>query len=213
MGARLRWTVSAALAAAAAVLGFSMLDRDPHPGAAGAASESVTPSETTPAESSTPLVTATAQTTAPATPEANDGPPLRPDAANGLTIAAAESLVRYYFAEAGNYLKLTGDASAWTRASSPACSFCSGNARYFGFANGRSKRLTGAFVWRDVDVRIVRSTGARSAVVDVNVRTGRHAAVEKRGAPAKRFPGGVQYYKVSLVELGGDWVVLDVVFR
>jgi hypothetical protein len=45
------------------------------------------------------------------------------------------------------------------------------------------------------------------------VRTGRHAAVEKRGAPAKSFPGGVQYYKVSLVELGGDWVVLDVVFR
>jgi hypothetical protein len=213
MGARLRWTASAVLAAAAAVLGFSMLDRDPDPGAVGTASESVTPAETTPAESSTPQVTATGQTTAPVTPEANDGPPLRPDAAKGLTIASAEALVRYYFAEAGNYLKLTGDASAWTRASSPACSFCSGNARYFGFANGRSRRLTGAFVWRDVDVRSVRSTGARSAVVDVNVRTGRHAAVEKRGAPAKSFPGGVQYYKVSLVELGGDWVVLDVVFR
>ncbi len=219
----MRWTVCAVLAAAAAVLAFSMLDRSPAPAEiAQPSSTSVAPAGSGRSASETPVASAavtssataiaTATVTA-ATPTAGDGPPLRPDAAKGLTVASAESFVMYFVTRAGNYLKQTGDGSAWLRASSPACKFCSANATYFAATNGRNERLTGAYTWREVTVRSVRLTGPRSAAVDVNVRTGRHSAVEKPGAPAKPFPGGVQYYAITLAESGGSWTVLDVRFR
>src|SRR5262245_26685798 len=104
-GTRLRWAVCAVLALVAAILAGSMLFKD-DPSAA-----------TTQPEPAQPFIADRTPTTdAPnsATPsvDGSDGPPRRPDAALGLTVASAEALVRFYFEQAENYLKLTGDGSA-----------------------------------------------------------------------------------------------------
>ena len=209
-GTRLRWAACAVLAVVAAVLAGSMLFND-DPSAA-TTQPAVLPS--------TADITPTPDASNSATPsgltssvDASGGPPRRPDAALGLTVGSAEALVRFYFVQAENYLKLTGDGAAVRAVSSPACQPCLGEIPLFVATNGRNKRLTGDYLWKGVEVRAVRSTGARSAVVDVDVRRGRHAAIEQVGARPTTYSGGVAELKLTLVADGSNWVVFDKALR
>jgi hypothetical protein len=194
-GTALRWAACAVLAVAAAVLAFS-LTRD----ADAPAYVSAPPSATTDA------------TPAAARPSVRTDALVRPDAARGRSIAAAEAFVRYYFGTAVNHLKRTGEATAVRDASSPSCTPCRGDIAYFASANGRNGRLTGAYLWQNVEVRSARPSGT-SMVLAVDASAGRHTAVEKPGAKPKAFTGGRQHLKVTLAPDGKDWVVFDVAYR
>ena len=215
-GTRLRWAACAVLAVVAAVLAGSMLfNNDPsgattQPDLAGPTLADVT-STADASNSATPSVDSSGG--ASPSVDASGGPPRRPDAALGLTVGSAQALVRFYFEQAENYLKLTGDGSAVRAVSSPACQPCLGEIPLFVETNGRNKRLTGDYLWKDVEVRAVRSTGARSVVVDVDVRRGRHAAIEKVGARPTTYKGGLANLKLTLVADGSNWVVFDKALR
>jgi hypothetical protein len=213
-GTRLRWAACAVLAVVAAVLGGSMfLDHNP-PAPAAAVAQPSTTGAPTPASAAT-THPSNGPTPGGATPTlgADGGPPRRPDAALGLTVGAAEALVRFYFEQAENYLKLTGDGTSVRAVSSPACQPCLGEIPLFVETNGRNKRLAGDYLWKNVDVRAVRSTGARSVVVDVDARRGRHAAIEKPGDRPTSYAGGLANLELTLVADGTDWVVFDKALR
>ncbi len=216
VGPRARWTASAVLAAAGVGLLFSFGDGDAHPDRPVAvARQSSTMTTSEPSDVSEPSAVSVRSTPTPdsLSPATTAGAPLRPDAATGLTVLAADAFARYYFAEASNYLKATGDGYAVRRSSSPACSSCRGDVQLFGAHNGRNGLLSGSYLYTNVDVRGVRSTGPRSAVVDVNVQTGRHVVRERKAAAPKAYPGGIQHLSLTLVAAGNDWVVLEVMFR
>jgi hypothetical protein len=111
-GTTLRWLACAALAVVATtlVVSFTRDDQSPSTG-------SVPVAESSPAgtiASHTPVSSSS-------TPDAQAGPPSRPDAARGLSIASAEAFVQYYLGEAVNHLKLTARvAPCETRAARPA---------------------------------------------------------------------------------------------
>jgi hypothetical protein len=202
-GTTLRWLACAALAVVATtlVVSFTRDDQSPSTG-------SVPVAESSPAgtiASHTPVSSSS-------TPDAQAGPPSRPDAARGLSIASAEAFVQYYLDEAVNHLKLTGQGGAVRDASSPSCTPCRGDITYFAATNSRNGRLTGDFRWKNVEVRSARPSGT-SMVLTVDASAGRHAAVEKPGTKPKAFTGGRQYLKVTLAASGKDWVVFDVAYR
>jgi hypothetical protein len=210
-GTRLRWAACAVLAVVAAVLAGSMLFNN-DPSAATTQPAALAPSV---ADDTSTADASNSATPADETPsvDASSGPPRRPDAALGLSVGSAEALVRFYFEQAENYLKLTGDGSAVRAVSSPVCRPCLGEIPLFVETNGRNKRLIGDYLWKDVEVRAVRSTGARSVVVDVDVRRGRHAAIEKVGARPTTYKGGLANLKLTLVADGTNWVVFDKALR
>jgi hypothetical protein len=140
------------------------------------------------------------------------GPPNLPAEAQGLTLASAEAFARYYFDQASNYLKRTGDPSAIRGWSEPSCGSCRHRITYFAFANGRNKRLTGDYLWRNTEVRQVQLNGTRSAVVEIESSTGANAAVERAGAAPVRYPGGLNTFTMTLVARSGNWAVLDLEF-
>ena len=65
----------------------------------------------------------------------------------------------------------------------------------------------------DVEVREVRSTGPRSAVVDVTAHLGTHAISLRRGAAPKTYPAMTYYFKVTLRAQSGSWQILDLEIR
>jgi hypothetical protein len=220
----LRWTACGALLTAAVglVVGFGHDDR-PSSAPVDASSSttpageaaSVVPSKPAPT-SSAPRRIRTAVPTAVATATPRPGPdplnagaPHLPAEAQGLTIASAEAFARFYFDQASNYLKRTGDGSVVRAWSEPSCGSCRDRLAYFAAVNGRARRLSGDYVWRSTQVRQVQLDGQRSAVVDVDSRTGVHAAVERRGARPVRFPGGISTFTMTLVARSGNWAVLD----
>jgi hypothetical protein len=219
-GTRLRWVASAALAVVAVILLASLLDRGPSPAA------SVDPASTLPTSgtamapqssqsSSTPSSgrePAASPDPAGASADPDAGPPLRPDATLGLSVPSAEALAHFYLGRAVNDLKLTGDGAAVRAVTSEACTPCREEIAVFVATNGRNKRLAGDYLWKNLQVRAVRSTGTRSAVVDIDATRGRHAAVETPGAP-KHYPGGRVSLQLTLVAEGNDWTIFDLGLR
>lgn len=236
---RLRWVASAALAVVAAVLAFSLLrdaSADP-PRATSDASSDVGPTDTSPADTARPSSRSTPSAdpsggpsggpSSAATDPSGDtssatvgpsgdpsggpsgGPPLRSDATLGLSVGAAESLARFYLGEAVNYLKLTGDGTAVRAVTSEACRPCRDEIGLFAGINGRNKRLSGDYLWKNLEVRSVRSTGATTTVVDINATRGRHTALENPGPHRKLYPGGPVSLELTLVAEGNNWIVFD----
>lgn len=141
------------------------------------------------------------------------GPPQLPDSASGLTVTAAETVTRFWFAEAQNYAKATGQSVAMRRVHDPACTPCAQTADFFEQHSLENKLMSGDVWWRDVDVREVRNTGPHAAVVDVNARLGTHAIALRRGAAPKTYPATTYYFKVTLRAQSGSWQILDLEMR
>jgi Family of unknown function (DUF6318) len=212
----LRWAAVAGLAVAVGALSWDLLDLGPTsaestPGPSTDPVASITSDGTIGTASPTTDDTSPSPTPSSTLPVATDeGPPQPPDEAHGLTVLAADAVVRFYYAEAQNYLKATGDGTAVRKLNDPACVPCRQTVAFLTARNAANQMLVGDFWWRDVDVRGVRLTGPASAVVDVNARTGRHAT---RGAAPITYPGGVAYIKVSLIARGDQWLIFDLEAR
>lgn len=130
-----------------------------------------------------------------------------------MSISAAESLTRFYFDQAENYLKLTGDGTAVKALTSPVCRPCLEETKIFRTLNGRNKRLTGDYLWKNIDIRAVRTTGTRSAVVSVDLTRGKHTAILKPGAKPTPYPGGPLQLEITLIATNGNWLVFDKALR
>ena len=192
--ARLRWAACAALTTCAALLIWSSRPNNPTPTIAAPDSPTPTPAST----SSRPV---------PSDP--TDGFLVRPDASLGLTISAAESLTRFYFEQAENHLKLTGDGTTVRALASPVCRPCLEEITIFTAINGRNKRLTGDYLWKNLDIRGIRSTGPSSEVVAVDLTRGKHTAILKPGAKPTHYPGGPIKLDITLIAHNGNWLVFD----
>ena len=218
---RLRWAACAALLTCALLLTISLLRNNDSTSTAAppplASSAPLAPStlptatQLTPSDPSGSVVTRPSPSAASADPSAVR--PTRPDATLGLTVGAAEALTRFYFEQAENHLKLTGDGSVVREMASPVCRPCLGEITIFRSINGRNKRLTGDYLWKNIDVRGVRSTSANSTVVAVDLTRGRHAAILKPGAKPTRYPGGPAELNITLIAENGNWLVFDKAIR
>lgn len=205
----LRWVACAALLLIGVALALSFRGGD------RPAEAQSQPSATAETAAPEPVVTPTPAEPARAvarTAEPGTGSAL-PGEARGLTISAAEAFSRYYIDQTLNQLKKTGDASGVRRLSLPACASCQRRIAFFTTHNGRNKRLTGDYLWRDTDIRQVRLTGPRMAVVDVNTRTGRHAATQKAGRAPTQYAGGTTHFVITLVARATNWAVLEMELR
>ena len=192
--ARLRWAACAALITCAALLIWS------------GRNDASTPTAVAP-DSSTPASVGSSSRPVPSDP--TDDQLVRPDACLGLTISAAESLTRFYFEQAENHLKLTGDGTTVRSLASPVCRPCLEEITIFTAINGRNKRLTGDYLWKNLDIRGIRSTGPTSEVVAVDLTRGKHIAILKPGARPTHYPGGPIKLDITLIAHNGNWLVFD----
>ena len=208
---RLRWAACAALLACALLLTTSLLRNSSARVAPSASQPLPTITQPTPTDPSRSVVMPSSPSAVRNDPSA--GRPARPDATLGLTVGAAEALTRFYFEQAENYLKLTGDGSAVRELASPVCRPCSGEITIFRSINGRNKRLTGDYLWKNVAIRGVRSTSPTSTVVAVDLTRGRHKAILKPGAKPTRYPGGPAELDITLIAENGNWLVFDKAIR
>lgn len=204
MSTRLRWLLCGVLAVTIGALAFSFRGSDPEPTAASVTN--LTSASATPTPAALPPASLH-------TPKAGDLAPVRPEAARGHTVAAAEALVLYFLGEAHNHLKATGDGLSVSEISHGSCTPCTGEIERFGETNAANRRLSGDYLWRDISVRNVRRSGARSMVVEVDARNGKHRALIEPGKPATNFAGGPVSLVVTLVATGNNWSMFDVEAR
>ncbi len=154
----------------------------------------------------------TADSGSTATPSASSskptGPPTRPAAAQGLTLASAEAFVRYYSALM-NYAADTGVTSSMLEASESGCENCKSYATSVQKSNAANGLLTGDYHESLTEVsELVRGESGRlggSASVTVGAYT------TKETASATPFKSKPAKYKreFALSPQAGSWVMYE----
>lgn len=157
---------------------------------------------------STPASTSAPAPTGPTSLQVNQGAPLRPEQAVGLTVPAAEGFVQYYFA-ALNYLKASGDGSAVTAAADPGCRVCNAMLTTYRKTNGSNAKVVGDYTWRDVAVSSVKLTDAATAEVTVSARQGAYEIKPTRTAPAQPVKPEEYLLRLTLSARGDSWMMFD----
>jgi hypothetical protein len=156
------------------------------------------PQPTTPAASTT----ATRATTPPA------GPPERPAAAEGLTLAAAEAFYRHYV-DLMNYASQTGDTAPLLAASESGCERCKEYADFVAKINEANGGLSGDYRERVKEVsELVRGSSGRvggSALVSVGAYT------TKESPSAKPIVSKAASYteQIALSPSGANWAMYE----
>lgn len=153
-------------------------------------------------------VTPTASMSVPSPVAMDEGPPLRPETADGLTVPAAEGFVQYFFATL-NYLKTTGDGSAVTKAADPGCRVCNAMLTTYRKASGSNGAVVGDYVWRDVVVSSAKLTDAATAEVTVTARQGAYRIKPAPSAPIQRVKPEEFSLRLTLSARGGQWTMFD----
>jgi hypothetical protein len=156
------------------------------------------PQPTTPAASTT----ATRATTPPA------GPPERPAAAEGLTLAAAEAFVHYY-SDLMNYASDTGDGTALLSASDSGCENCKVYADFVKKSNAANGLLTGDYHEHITEVsELVRGQSGRlggSAILKVGTYVSRETPTASPITSKSR-----KYTReLALSPQSGNWVMFE----
>jgi hypothetical protein len=154
----------------------------------------------------------TPPTASASTSTAPSGPPERPAAANGLTLAAAEAFYRYYV-ELKNYAATTGDTEALLSASEAGCEGCKEYATYVAKVNAANGGLTGDYQERVKEVsELVRGSGGRlggSAVIAVgNYTTKNTPSAKPIVSKAAEFTD-----QIALSPNGQNWVMYETQFE
>nr|WP_239062381.1 DUF6318 family protein [Streptomyces sp. SID13031] len=138
-------------------------------------------------------------------------PPARPKAAEGLTLAAAESFV-YYYSELLNYASDTGDTGILITNSDSGCERCQLYADFVKKSNARNGLLTGDYHEHTKEVsELVRgSSGRLGGSSDVIVG----AYVSKETTSATPITSKPTSYKreIALSPQGGNWVMYEMKF-
>lgn len=138
----------------------------------------------------------------------DDGPPLRPENAVGLSVPAAEGFVQHYFA-ALNYLKTNGEGSAVTRAADPGCRVCNAMLTAYRKANGANGAVVGDYLWRDVVVSSVRLTDAATAEATVSARHGAYRIRTTPTAAIQTVKPEKFSLRLTLSAQGRQWMMFD----
>ncbi|GAA1557675.1 hypothetical protein GCM10009789_08840 [Kribbella sancticallisti] len=149
----------------------------------------------------------TAEPGAPSAVEAGEAP-LRPEAAVGLTVPAAEGFVRYFF-ETLNYLKTTGDDSATTQAADPGCKPCNAMLTTYRKANGANDAVTGDYAWRDVTVSSAKLLDPSTAEVTMTARQGAYSIKPAPTAPIETAAPTEFSLRLTLSAQGQHWMMFD----
>jgi hypothetical protein len=139
-------------------------------------------------------------------------PPERPQAAHGLTLAAAEAFYRYYI-DLKNYAAATGDTTALLAASEGGCEGCSDYATYVAKINVANGGIAGDYRERIKDItQLTRGSTGRvggSAVIAVGNFTTKNSPTAK---PIVSQPA--EYTDtISLSPKGQDWVMYEMLFE
>lgn len=136
------------------------------------------------------------------------GTPTRPATAEGLTLAAAETFVRYYV-DLLNYASATGDIQPVLSASESGCRHCKDYTNYVKQVNAANGGLSGDYLERVKDVPdLFRGESGRLggyALVTIGVYT------SKDSPSAKPVTSKVRTYKreFTLSPQRGSWVMYE----
>ncbi|MFI6675087.1 DUF6318 family protein [Kribbella sp. NPDC050470] len=137
---------------------------------------------------------------------------MRPAAANGLTLAAAEAFYRYYV-DLKNYAATTGDTAALLSASEAGCEGCKEYATYVAEVNAANGGLTGDYQERVKELsELARGDSGRlggSAVIAVGTYTTKNTPSAKPiVSKAAEFTD-----QIALSPSGGNWVMYETQFE
>ncbi|WP_371406973.1 DUF6318 family protein [Kribbella sp. NBC_00662] len=134
---------------------------------------------------------------------------MRPAAANGLSLAAAEAFIRHYI-DLMNYASQTGDGAPLLAASDAGCVGCKQYADFAKKVNGSNGGLSGDYLERVTEVsELIRGTAGRlrgSAAVTVGVYT------TQTSPSAKPATSKAAKYteQVALSPSKGNWVMFEI---
>ncbi|MEV6411286.1 DUF6318 family protein [Kribbella sp. NPDC051718] len=163
---------------------------------------------TAPPSTSTTGASSTPSTSSPVSPSVAGTPPKRPSDADGLTLAAAESFVRYYSALL-NYASDTGQTTELLASSDSGCHRCKAYADFVAKSNAKNGGLSGDYHEQLKEVsELVRGTNGRlggSATIVIG------AYVSKETPTSEPVSTKATTYKreLALSPQGGNWVMYE----
>jgi hypothetical protein len=136
------------------------------------------------------------------------GPPQRPIAADGLTLAAAEAFVRHYV-ELLNYSYSTGDPGPLLAASDPGCVGCKGIGDYVRKVNGANGGLTGDYKDTLMNVKEIFRGEAGRAGGSATIKSGSYVERATPGASPLPQTGRTGTMQFTLSSAAGRWVMYE----
>ncbi|TDU88968.1 hypothetical protein EV138_2521 [Kribbella voronezhensis] len=158
-------------------------------------------------DATAPTTPSTSTSAPPSTPQPS-GPPDRPQAAEGLTLSAAEAFIRYY-SDLMNYASDTGDSTALLNASEPGCENCKAYADFVKKSSAANGLLTGDFHEHLKEVsELVRGPSGRlggSATVTV----GKYVSRQTPTAPPFTSKPRTYTRELALSPQSGSWVMYE----
>jgi len=163
-----------------------------------------------PPSSTTATTQGTSGGTTPPTATAStpSSPPVRPSAADGLTLAAAEQFIHYY-SSLMNYASDTGDTSSLLAASEAGCENCQAYADFVAKSNAANGLLTGDYHERVTDVsELVRGQAGRVGG-SASVTVGSYVSRETTSAPPVTSKPTNYMREFALSPQGGNWVMYE----
>jgi hypothetical protein len=147
-------------------------------------------------------------TTSPTSPSAVPSAPPRPEAAGGLTLAAAEQFVRYY-SDLMNYASATGDTQPMLGASDSGCENCKSYADFVTKANAANGLLKGDYRERITDVpELYRGQGGHVGG-SASVAIGAYVSRETNTAAPINIKAAKYKREFALSPAGGNWVMYE----
>lgn len=192
----------ACLAATALLTACTPSPKAGHPNTAPPSASSST------ATSGTTVGTSSGTTPPPATASIPSSPPVRPSAADGLTLAAAEQFVHYY-SSLMNYASDTGDTSSLLAASEAGCENCKVYAEFVAKSNAANGLLTGDYHERVTDVpELVRGQSGRVGG-SASVTVGAYVSRETTSAAPVASKATSYTREFALSPQGGKWVMYE----
>jgi hypothetical protein len=135
-------------------------------------------------------------------------PPTRPEAAGGLTLAAAEQFVRYY-SDLMNYASATGDTQPMLGASDSGCENCKSYADFVTKANAANGLLKGDYRERITDIpELYRGQGGHVGG-SASVAIGAYVSRETNTAAPVNINAAKYKREFALSPAGGNWVMYE----
>jgi hypothetical protein len=136
------------------------------------------------------------------------GPPQRPTAAEGLTLAAAEVFVRHYV-ELLNYSYTTGDPEPLLAASDPGCVGCKGIGDYVRKVNGANGGLTGDYKDTLMNVKEIFRGASGRAGGSATIESGSYVERATPGASPLPQTGRTGTMEFTLSSASGSWIMYE----
>jgi hypothetical protein len=139
-------------------------------------------------------------------------PPERPEAAYGLTLAAAELFIRHYV-DLMNYAAATGDTTAMRSVSAKGCVGCGKYYASVEQVNEQDGGLIGDYRERVVEVTELTRTGHEKVSAATNVTVGSYTARQSPSATPVVIKASPYTEEMVLAADGGNWQMFEMELR